>query len=462
MTALVLDSARAIARSKGLGEAMHALIRDLYPICRSITGNGVRETLRRVSQRVPLEMREVPSGTRVFDWTVPKEWNIRDAYIRDPSGRNVVDFRHSTLHVVSYSIPVNLRMTLGELKRHIHSLPEQPDWIPYKTSYYEERWGFCLTQRQLDQLAECQYQVHIDSTLEPGSLTYGECVVPGTTSEEILVSCHVCHPALCNDNLSGIALCAQLAGMLRGYTLRYTYRFIFIPGTIGAITWLALNEQTLPRIKHGLVVANVGDSGHMHYKKSRRGNAAVDRAAMHVLRHSGARHEVMEFSPYGYDERQFCSPGIDLPMGSLTRTPWGRYPEYHTSADDLTVVQPRFLEDSLATCLLIFSVLENDRRYLNQNPKCEPQLGRRGLYRQMGGNTESKEIELAMLWVLNLSDGQHGLLDIADRAGLRFERVAEAAELLCGKGLLVEVAGGNARMGQGGEAHIGVAGGQSR
>jgi aminopeptidase-like protein len=257
----------------------------------------------------------------------------------------------------------------------------------------------------------------------------------------------VCHPSLCNDNLSGVALVTHLARILRGGSLRYSYRFIFIPGTIGAITWLALNEGALGRIKHGLVVANVGDSGKLHYKKSRRGDAEIDRVTVHVLRHSGSPHEVVEFSPYGYDERQFCSPGIDLPMGSLTRTPWGRYPEYHTSADDLSLVQPRYLEDSFATYLSVIAILEHNGRYVNQNPKCEPQLGRRGLYRQMGGNTESKEAELAMLWVLNFSDGDHTLLDIAEKAGLAFESVAEAAGLLCAHGLLK--GGGNPESGAG-------------
>jgi aminopeptidase-like protein len=426
------------SRAQTAGESMYALVRELYPICRSITGDGVRETLRRVGAHIALKVHEVPTGTQVFDWTVPKEWNIRDAYVKDPSGAKVVDFRKSNLHVLNYSTPFRGKMPLAELRPHLYTLPDHPDWVPYKTSYYQERWGFCLSQRQLERLSEGSYEVVVDSSLEPGHLSYGECLVPGELPDEVLISCHVCHPSICNDNLSGIALCTFLAKHLQGRRLRYSYRFVFVPGTIGAITWLARNEAAAARVRHGLVVANVGDSGKMHYKKSRRGDAEIDRAVAHVLEASGRPHEIVDFSPYGYDERQYCSPGFNLAVGSLTRTPWGKYPEYHTSADDLSLVGAEHLGDSLETYLALVNVLENNRTYVNQNPKCEPQLGKRGLYRQMGGHTESKEIELAMLWVLNLSDGGHSLLDIAERAKLRFERIAEAAAMLSGAGLIRE------------------------
>src|SRR5215467_3323629 len=425
-------------RAHTAGESMYALVRELYPICRSITGDGVRETLKRVGAHVALKVHEVPSGTQVFDWTVPKEWNIRDAWVKDPSGAKVIDFKKSNLHVLNYSTPVRAKMPLAELRSHLYSLPEHPDWIPYKTSYYQERWGFCLSQRQLERLPEGSYEIVVDSTLEPGHLSYGECFLPGASSDEVLISCHVCHPSICNDNLSGIALCTFLAKQLHGQRPRYSYRFVFVPGTIGAITWLARNDATASRVKHGLVVANVGDSGKMHYKKSRRGNAEIDRAVAHVLMSSGQPHEIDDFSPYGYDERQYCSPGFDLAVGSLTRTPWGRYPEYHTSADDLSLVRPEHLGDSLKTYLAVLDVLENNRTYVNLNPKCEPQLGKRGLYRQMGGHTESKEIELAMLWVLNQSDGSRSLLDIAERAKVGFGRIAEAAAMLSASGLIRE------------------------
>ena len=430
MTPIALSDIKAGIDPTDVGEAMYGLVRELYPICRSITGNGVRETLRRVGEHIPLKVHEVPTGTRVFDWTVPKEWNITDAYVKNSDGIKVIDFKRSNLHVLNYSTPIRKRMSLAELREHLHTLPDHPDWIPYKTSYYQERWGFCLSQNQLDSLKEGLYEVVVDSSLESGKLTYAECLVPGESSDEVLISCHICHPSICNDNLSGIALSAFLARSLRGRRLRYSYRFIFIPGTIGAITWLALNESTVSRIKHGLVVANVGDPGKMNYKKSRRGSAEIDRAVEHVLEHSGSPYEIIDFSPYGYDERQFCSPGFDLAMGSLTRTPWGRYPEYHTSADDLSLVQPRYLADSCKTYFSVLDVLENNTYYLNQNPKCEPQLGKRGLYRTMGGNVESKEAELAMLWVLNLSDGYHSLLEIAERSKLAFTTVRTAARAL--------------------------------
>src|SRR5947208_71534 len=438
MTAIAVSDVRAGIKPDEVGESMYQLIRELYPICRSITGNGVRETLRRVGEYIPLKLREVPTGTQVFDWTVPKEWNVRDAYVKNSDGIKVIDFKKSSLRVLNYSTPVHKRMSLAELREHLYTLPDHPDWIPYKTSYYQERWGFCLSQNQLDDLKEGLYEVVIDSSLETGNLTYAECLITGESSDEVLISCHICHPSICNDNLSGMALSTFLARHLHGRPLRYSYRFIFIPGTIGAIPWLALNESVTDRVKHGLVVANVGDSGKMNYKKSRRGDAEIDKAVAHALKDSGGPYEITDFSPYGYDERQFCSPGFNLPMGSLTRTPWGRYPEYHTSADDLSLVQPRYLADSFNTYLSVLNILENNRCYVNQNPKCEPQLGKRGLYRQMGGNVESKEAELAMLWVLNLSDGSCSLLEIAERAGMTFELIAEAAALLFGQGLLKE------------------------
>ena len=436
MTAIAVSDVKTGIKPNDVGESMYKLVGDLYPICRSITGNGVRETLRKVGEHIPLELHEVPTGTRVFDWTVPKEWNIRDAYVKNSDGIKIIDFKKSTLHVLNYSTPIHKRMSLAELREHLYALPDHPDWIPYKTSYYQERWGFCLTQNQLDDLEDGSYEVVIDSSLETGNLTYAECLIPGGSPDEVLISCHICHPSICNDNLSGIALNTFLAKHLHGRPLRYSYRFIFIPGTIGAITWLALNENATYKIKHGLVVANVGDSGKMNYKKSRRGDAEIDRAVAHALKDSGSPYEISDFSPYGYDERQFCSPGFDLPMGSLTRTPWGRYPEYHTSADDLSLVQPRYLADSFKTYLSVLDILENNKHYLNQYPKCEPQLGKRGLYRTMGGNVESKEAELAMLWVLNLSDGRHSLLDIAEKSKLGFPEVSAAARALEGSGLL--------------------------
>jgi aminopeptidase-like protein len=421
------------------GAAMHDLIARLYPICRSITGDGVRETLAVLGEQIPLEVHEVPSGTQVFDWQVPREWNIRDGYVASASGERVIDFRNSSLHVVGYSLPVRKKVKLKELKEHLFSLPDRPSWIPYRTSYYEESWGFCLAHEDLARLTDAEYEVSIDASLEDGHLVYGECFLPGELEDEFLVSAHVCHPSLCNDNLSGIAVATFLAREMARRPRRYSYRFLFAPATIGAITWLALNEGRTTRIKHGLVLACVGDAGPPTYKKSRRGDAEIDRAILQVLRTSDEDFEVLEFSPYGYDERQFCSPGFDLPVGCLMRTPWGRFPEYHTSADDLTFVKAEALAGSLAKCVAALEIVEANRSYWSRNPKGEPQLGRRGVYGTMGGDRR-KEDELALLWVLNLSDGSHSLLDVAERSGLEFSTVARAAELLLERDLLESLA----------------------
>lgn len=411
------------------GKKSYAMIEALYPICRSITGDGLRQSLRLLQSTVPLDVREIPSGTNVFDWTVPKEWNIRDAYIKDAAGRRVVDFRRNNLHVLNYSIPIHQTMFLKNLKDHLFTLPEAPEWIPYRTSYYREAWGFCLSHRQLEEMEDGQYEVCIDSTLEPGHLSYGEYRIQGATDDEVLISCHACHPSLCNDNLSGMVTAARLASLMDGVCLRYSYRFLWIPGTIGAITWLALNEAVIPRIKHGLVLSCVGDSGRFTYKRDREGTAEINRVVEHVLRNSGGDFEVLDFSPYGYDERQYCSPGINLPVGCFMRTPNGKYPQYHTSADDLTFVTGPALAESLSHLLRVVEILEGNGRYLNLNPKCEPQLGRRGLYSQTGG-ARSTGFEEAMLWMLSLSDGNHPVLEIAERAKLDFRKMVEVAEIL--------------------------------
>jgi aminopeptidase-like protein len=414
----------------GTGQAMYDLVSELFPICRSITGEGFRETLRIVAKEIPLQVHEVASGTPVFDWVVPREWNIRDAYVKDATGRRVIDFRQSNLHVVSYSIPVNRTMALSELRRHLHTLPEQPDRVPYRTAYYAEDWGFCLSNDQLTLMADGDYDVCIDSTLAEGHLTYGEHYVRGQIEDEILISCHACHPSLANDNLSGIAVATFLAKRLSEARPRYSYRFLLIPGTIGSITWLARHEEHVSRIRHGLVLALLGDSSPFTYKRSRRGGAEIDRVMAHVLERSARPYRVVDFSPYGYDERQYCSPGFDLPVGCLNRSTHGQFPEYHTSADDLDFVSPQALEESLEISWEALGILESNRRYVNLNPKCEPQLGRRGLYGSIGGRSDAEERQLAMLWVLNLSDGGHTLLDIAERSGVGFWLLVEVAEVL--------------------------------
>ncbi|KQT13935.1 peptidase M28 [Ramlibacter sp. Leaf400] len=408
---------------------MHALVRELYPICRSITGDGLRQTLARLGREIPLAVHEVPTGSRVFDWTVPREWNIRDAYVKNAAGERVIDFQRHNLHVVNYSVPVQRRMTLAELRPHLHSLPDRPELIPYRTSYYKDSWGFCLPHRQLEHMPEGEYEVCIDSTLEDGHLSYGECLLPGSTPEEVLVSCHACHPSLADDNLSGLAVATFLARHLARQPRRYSYRFVFVPGTIGSITWLSRNEEAARNIRHGLVLTCIGDRASFTYKRSRRGNAAIDRAVEHVLAHADPEHAVLPFSPYGYDERQYCSPGFNLPVGCLMRSHHGQFPQYHTSADNPDFVTPEALAGAFDALLSVLDVLENDGRYLNLKPYCEPQLGQRGLYGTTGG-TGPRQVEMAMLWVLNFSDGESSLLDIAQRANLPFATVREAAALL--------------------------------
>lgn len=415
------------------GGEMHALMARLFPIGRSITGEGIRETFRVLGETLPLRVHRVASGTPAFDWTVPREWSLREAYVENERGERVIDVAVSSLAVVGYSTHIDRRMSLEELRPHLHSIPDQPDLIPYRTSYYQESWGFCLPHRVLEALAPGEYRVRIDSTLAAGHLDYGECEV-GEGRDTVLISAHACHPSLCNDNLSGVVVAEALARALAGRRLRHRYRFVFIPAIIGSIVWLARNEESARDIRHGLVLACLGDPGVLTYKRSRRGTAFIDRAAAHVVGETGGRTE--EFVPYGYDERNYCSPGFDLPVGALSRTPHGRFPEYHTSADNLDFVRPEHLAGSLEACLRIVEVIENDRRLQNLNPRCEPQLGRRGLYSVTGGLQPDQRDLYAMFWVLNYSDGSHSLLDIAERSGIPFRIVASAAQRLAGAGLL--------------------------
>lgn len=427
---MTVDSLSSPVNPEAMGAEIHAFITGLFPICRSITGDGFRQTLAMLQRQIPLTIHEVPSGTQVFDWVTPKEWNIRDAYVKNPQGEKVIDFQQSNLHVLNYSIPVNKTLPLAELQAHLFTLPDQPDLIPYKTAYYRESWGFCLSHNTFIALEDGNYEVYIDATLAAGSLTYGELYLPGEVPDEVLISCHCCHPSLANDNLSGIGVATLLAKTLQAIPHRLSYRFVFIPGTIGAITWLALNESHVDKIKHGLVVTGVGDAGKITYKKSRRGDAAIDQAVAHILRHSGQAYDIIDFYPYGYDERQYCSPAFNLPVGCLMRTPYGQYPEYHTSADNLDFVKPEALGDSFSKLWAALNILENNQTYLNLSPKCEPQLGKRGLYSAIGTH------ELALLWVLNLSDGSNSLLDIAERSGMAFMIIQSAAKLLLAHGLL--------------------------
>ncbi len=431
-------AAAGLLAGPALGARLHGLATRLFPICRSLTGDGLRQTLRILQEHVPFEIHEVPTGTPVFDWTVPDEWNIADAWIRNPRGEKVVDFRRNNLHVLQYSEPVSRRMTLAELRPHLFSLPDQPSLIPYRTSFFQKNWGFCLAHDQLLALEDGEYEVRIDSSLRPGSLTYGEYLVRGREPGEVIVWAHVCHPSLANDNLSGIAVLTALAQEIGGRQPRLSHRFVLAPGSVGAIAWLARNESRVPLIRHGLVLACVGGPGDVHYKRSRQGGAEVDRAVGLVLHESGDAHELRDFSPYGYAERQFCSPGFDLLVGCFMRTPHGEFPEYHTSADNLEYIRPELLADSHAKLAQVLTVLDRNRTFVNQNPKGEPRLGARGLYDSIGGDIGRKDWEMALLWVLNLSDGRHSLIDIAERSGVRFAQLASAADALEHAGLLKE------------------------
>lgn len=448
-----------------IGDSMYELMVELFPICRSITGNGLRKSLQILKNHIPLDILEVPSGTKVFDWTVPREWNINDAYIKNSKGKKIVDFKKSNLHVLNYSIPVHKKISLKELKPHLHSLPEHPDVIPYRTSYYKENWGFCITHNQLLQLENDEYEVFIDSTLQDGSLTYGEYLIKGKSEDEVLFSCYPCHPSMCNDNLSGVVLLTFLAKHLKNLSLKYSYRFLFVPETIGAITWLSRNEHNVMKIKHGLVVTCVGDPGILSYKKSRQGNAEIDQTVIEILKNSGDDYKIMDFYPTGSDERQFCSPGFNLPVGSLERTFAPDFPEYHTSADNTEFVQGEYLADTFSKYLKVVFKLEenfgkfkpkndkrimknikennNDEVFLNLNPKCEPQLDKRNLYHAIGSQIPSqggKKIvnQFALLWVLNYSDGMHSLYDIAQLSGYDFVQIKNAANALVACNLLKE------------------------
>jgi aminopeptidase-like protein len=418
------------------GVRIHQLAGRLFPICRSITGPGLRETLRLIGEAHPLTLTQIPSGTQAFDWTIPQEWVIRDAWIKAPDGRKIVDFQQCNLHVVGYSQPVRLRMDLESLRGHLHSIPAQPSRIPFRATYYKEGWGFCLADETLQSLPEGEYEVCIDSELKPGSLSIGEWILPGEVEEEVLIFTHTCHPSLANDNLSGIGVAVELAGILRQTRPHWTYRFVFAPTVIGPIAWLALHENRVDRIRHGLILALLGDAGKPTYKRSRRGNAPIDRAMAHVLARSGEPHTIKDFSPYGYDERQFCSPGFNLPMGCFMRSPNGTFPEYHNSGDNLDFIKPEFLANSLELSANALAILEGDGTYVNLNPKCEPRLGKRGIYEGLKGKSALGDTEMALLWVLNYGDGENTLLEIAERAQMAFGDIRKAADILEKCGLL--------------------------
>jgi len=410
----------------------------LFPINRSLTGPGVVETLERISAVVPLQVTEVPSGTELLDWTVPDEWSLQGAHIADADGNHLIDVADHTLHVVSYSEPVAATLTRAELEVHLHSLPDRPDLIPYRTSYYSRTWGFCLTQHQREALGDGPFDVLIDSTLAPGTFRYGEAVIPGTDTEdptEVIVSTHTCHPSMANDNCTGLVAVMAIGGHLLRHPPRRTHRLLFLPGTLGAIAWLAQNPDARERVHAGLVIGGLGDTDPLTFKASRRGDTVVDRVAHAVLPRRDASFRPLSFSPYGYDERQFCSPGFDLAVGRLSRGQHGEYPEYHTSGDDLAFVDADRVAEGISAALEILRGIDDNETLDNLSPYGEPQLGRRGLYSSTGGAIDSRSVEMAYLWVLSGSDGETDLVTIAERADLPIDAVVEAARRLSDAGL---------------------------
>jgi aminopeptidase-like protein len=426
---------KSVPAPDAVGEELLSLMRELFWLPRSLTGNGVRDTLAVLGRDLPLEVIETPTGTPVFDWVVPREWNLRAAWIEDEAGKRVVDTADTPLHVLGYSVPVDVVLPLDELREHVHTHADDPDLVPYRTSYWKEQWGFCMSRTTLDSLGDGRYRAVVDATLEDGSLSSGEVTIRGETEREFLVSTHICHPALANDNLSGVVLLWALARTLGRQSLKHTYRFLWSPGTLGPLCWLHRNRETLDRVDHGLVVSCAGDPGPLRYKRSRGGAVDVDRAAAYVL---GREPDsiVGDWHPGGGDERQFCSPGFDLPVGTLSRTPHGLFPEYHSSADDLSLVSAQALGSIYRAALEVIDVLETNARYRNLAPYGEPQLGKRGLYQAVPDGTRPEE---AMLWILSLSDGTHDLLDIALRSDLPFDALRVGAGLLEENGLLERV-----------------------
>lgn len=422
-----------------IGQDMHQLCTKLFPICRSITGDGFRKSLSIIKEELNLDELnsfEVPTGTKCFDWEVPKEWNVWDAYIVTPDGNKICSFQDSNLHVVGYSTPIDQEISFEELQEHLYSLPEQPNAIPYITSYYKERWGFCISQEEREKLKPGQYKVYIDSELKEGSLTYGELIIPGETEEEIFISSYLCHPSMANNELSGPVVTAYLAKWLLSLNSRkYTYRIVIIPETIGSITYLSRNYKEMKKkVVAGFNVSCVGDDRAYSFLPSRKENTLADNVARHVLKHSHPEFISYSFLDRGSDERQYCSSGIDLPVCSIMRTKYGCYPEYHTSLDDLTLVTPSGLLGSYKVLQKSIECLESNE-VLEKTVLCEPQLGKRGLYPTIS-TKNSGSIVRNMMNFLAYCDGTSTNLEIAERINVPLWEIEGTIKSLKAEGLL--------------------------
>ena len=428
-----------------IGESMYGLIKDLFPICRSLTGNGVRYTLRKLQNIVPeMQIHEIPTGTKVMDWTIPKEWNINDAWIKDSNGNKILDFNNTNLHVMGYSTPVHKKVDLKELLKVVYTLPERPDLIPYVTSYYKERYGFCMSENQKQGLKEDEYEIYIDSELKDGSLTYADILIKGEVDEEILISTYVCHPSMANNELSGPSVAIHLAKWLKERkNNHYTYRFIFNPETIGSIAYLSKHlEHLKQKVKAGFVLTCCGDEGEFSYLESRYGNTLADKVAKNILKHERPNYISYSFLERGSDERQYCAPGVDLPVCSVMRTKYAMYPEYHTSGDNLNLVTPKALEETYVVYQKIIRALENNKKY-KINCLCEPQLGKRGLY----PNVSTKDSGYTVYDLSNFisyCDGSNDLIDISNIINVSVDECIKHAIRLKEANLL-EIVGDNIR-----------------
>jgi aminopeptidase-like protein len=412
----------------------------LWPITRSLTGNGNRKSLEILSEIVDLNLTEVPSGTKCFDWDVPPEWNINEAWVKNSKGKKVIDFLENNLHILGYATPFKGKLSFEELKHHLYTLPDQPDLIPYLTSYYKERWGFCLSHNNLCKLdTNDTYEVFIDSNLNyKGTMTVGEAVIKGQSDKEIFFSTYICHPSLANNELSGPIVTAFIYNELKKRkNLKYTYRFLFIPETIGSIYSLSVKgNHWKENLEAGFVVTCIGDRGGFTYKKSRMGNSLPDKVVQTILEQTEENYKIVDFFPSGSDERQYCSPGFNLPVGSLMRTMYGVYTEYHTSADNRDFISFDSMEKSVLKYIEIVDAIEKNEKYTNIFPYCEPQLGKRGLYPTLGSQKESQNFVSRMMWVLNLADGENDLIDISQKSKISIKDLIPVIDELIRNGII--------------------------